>query len=89
MAQAIRDWGSTRARTRRFMIWFTVTLQNVCDTSSAQSLLLTVEKYQVAESHSGQRAVIEQNDQIIKQQMDRIAMQQDQKKPAKAEVGEL
>ena len=43
------------------------------DTTSAQSLLLALEKYQVAKSHNRQSAVIEQNGNIIKQQRDMIA----------------
>ena len=54
-----------------------VTMQNAAsgqsDTTSAQSLLLALEKYQVAKSHNRQSAVIEQDGNIIKQQRDMIA----------------
>ena len=48
-----------------------------------------LEKYQVATSHYRQSAVIEQNGQMIKQQLDTIAMLEDQKNRAEAEVREL
>ena len=75
-SQAVHDLGTT-------------TLQNAVtgqsDTSSAQSLVLTLE-YQAAKSHSTQSAAIEQNGQIIKQQLDTIAMLEDQKQRAEAAV---
>ena len=71
-----------------------VTMQNAAsgqsDTTSAQSLLLALEKYQVAKSHNRQSAVIEQNGNIIKQQRDMIAklkqevVESDRQKPCLA-----